>query len=397
MRSIFLALASLAMASCATLPPAEEPQRAAVAVVFDRETITPIIVEGLADRATGRTVEANDPVRIASISKLVMALATLRLVDEGKVDLDADISTYLGWQVRHPDYPETKVTLAQLLMHRSGLRDAAGYVIPLGESLQEKLGEPQAWDRDAPPGEAPFEYANLGSPVVATMLEAATGERYDRLVERTVFAPLGIEACLNWIGCSQDLTDHAVVLYRSTGEVARDDAADRPSNCTIPVAEGVDCSLDAYVPGTNASIFSPQGGVRIGMIDLAKLGRAILNQDARLLSADSFAQLKRRHPPIEGSAPLFCFYGLGVQTLYPGLEGCGDDLFPGTFRRYGHAGEAYGLRSGLWIQPESGTGLAYFVTAVAEPVVEDTGGFSPDERQLVARAVEIATQRSSDD
>lgn len=397
MRSIFLALASLAMASCATLPPAEEPQRAAVAVVFDRETITPIIVEGLADRATGRTVEANDPVRIASISKLVMALATLRLVDEGKVDLDADISTYLGWQVRHPDYPEAKVTLAQLLMHRSGLRDDAGYVIPLGESLQEKLGEPQAWDRDAPPGEAPFEYANLGSPVVATVLEAATGERYDRLVERTVFAPLGIEACLNWIGCAQDLTDHAVVLYRSTGEVARDDAADRPSNCTIPVAEGVDCSLDAYVPGTNASIFSPQGGVRIGMIDLAKLGRAILNQDARLLSADSFAQLKRRYPPIEGSAPLFCFYGLGVQTLYPGLEGCGDDLFPGTLRRYGHAGEAYGLRSGLWIQPESGTGLAYFVTAVAEPVVEDTGGFSPDERQLVARAVEIATQRSSDD
>lgn len=389
MRSIFPALASLAMASCATLPPAEESQRAAVAVVFDRETITPVIVEGLADRATGRAVEANDPVRIASISKLVMALATLLLVDEGKVDLDADISTYLGWQVRHPDYPDAKVTLAQLLMHRSGLRDDAGYVIPLGESLQAKLAEPRAWYRGAPPGEAPFEYANLGSPVVATVLEAATGERYDRLVERTVFAPLGIEACLNWIGCSQDQADRGVVLYRSSGEVARDDAGDRPPNCTIPVAEGVDCSLDDYVPGTNASIFSPQGGVRIGMIDLAKIGQAILGEDDRLLSPESFRQLKRRFPPVEGNAPNFCFYGFGVHTLYPGLEGCNDVLFEQGAQWYGHAGEAYGLRSGLWMQEDEQSGIAYFTTAVPDRTAPEEGGFAPEEVELVRRAMRM--------
>ena len=123
---------------------------------------------------------------------------------------------------------------------------------------------------------APFEYANLGSPVVATVLEAATGERFDHIIERTVFAPLGIEACLNWIGCSEKQVTRAVVLYRDTGEVARDDAADLPPNCSIPVDEGAQCNIDYYVPGSNASIFSPQGGVRIRMMDLAKIGQVLL-------------------------------------------------------------------------------------------------------------------------
>ena len=134
---------------------------------------------------------------------------------------------------------------------------------------------PGAWFADAPPGEAPFEYANLGSPVVATVLEAATGERFDHIIERTVFAPLGIEACLNWIGYLMSSRYRAVVLYRDTGEVARDDAADLPPNCSIPVDEGAQCNIDYYVPG-NASIFSPQGGVQIGMMDLAKIGQVLL-------------------------------------------------------------------------------------------------------------------------
>ena len=379
----------LMLSSCASLPDQPAPP-ASVAVIFDAENTEPVIVEGLADRATGRAVSANDPVRIASISKLVMALAALRLADEGTLDLNADVSGYLGWQVRNPAYPEVPVTLAQILSHRSGLRDDAGYVIPLGESLAAKLAERGAWYAEAPPGEAPFEYANLGSPVVATVLEAASGERYDRLVDRLVFAPLEIDACLNWIGCEDATIARAVTLYRSTGEVARDDSADLPPNCTFPVADGIECSLEAYAPGTNASIFSPQGGVRIGMMDLARIGAALLREDERLLSPEGYRQLKRRFPPIEGSAPNFCFYALGVHTLYPGLGGCGDDLFPDAMRRYGHAGEAYGLRSGLWMAEDERSGIAYFTTAVPDRTAPDEGGFAPEEIALVRRAMEKA-------
>ncbi|WP_298469354.1 serine hydrolase domain-containing protein [uncultured Erythrobacter sp.] len=379
-----------------------DPDRpATVVVAFDETSITPLIVDGVANRDSGRAVEANDPVRIASISKLIMALASLRLVDEGKVDLDADVSDYLGWKVRSPNFPDAKVTLAQLLMHRSGLRDTAGYVIPLGESLQAKLAEPEAWYAEAPPREAPFEYANLGSPVVATVLEAASGERYDELVERTVFAPLGIKACLNWVGCDADMIARAVTLYRNTGEVARDDPSDVPPNCTIPVAEGTECNIENYVPGTNASIFSPQGGVRIGMIDLARMGQALLNEEEGWVSKEGMdamqVSVRALFDSPNPSQDFFCVYGLGVQIIEWPKADCQDRLFDDGLPRVGHAGEAYGLRAGLWFSPDYKTGIAYFTTAVPpRQSAEDEGGFDPREIALMARARELLAAQNSD-
>lgn len=377
---------------------AEDSVPATVVVAFDQEAILPVIVEGIADRTSGRAVAVNDPVRIASISKLVMALATLRLVDEGKVDLHADVSDYLGWQLRAPGFPEAKVTLAQLLGHRAGLRDRAGYVIPLGESLQSKLADPEAWYPDAPPGEAPFEYANLGSPVVATVLEAATMERYDRIVERTVFGPLGIRACLNWIGCDKDITGSAVTLYRATGEVARDGAADLPPNCTIPVADGIECSLDEYVPGTNASIFSPQGGVRIGMVDLARIGQELLKpEEESFLSRVALGELIFSMMGQSEGQEFFCSYGLAIQMIEVPSEACDDRLFQDGRVRVGHAGEAYGLRSGLWLDMQQGRGIAYFTTAVPpRATAEDEGGFDPREVELMRRATSILEKGADD-
>lgn len=370
------------------------PAPAVVVVAFDKESVDPLIVEGAANRTSGRLVKANDPVRIASISKLIMALATLRLAEEGAVDLDADVSQYLGYEVRSPGFPDTPVTLAQLLSHRSGLRDAGGYVIPLGESFADKLKDPASWSADAPPGGAPFEYANIGSPVVASVLEAASGERYDAVLNRLVFDPLGIEACANWIGCSPEMAARAVTLYRDTGEVARDDEDDLPPKCTIPVADAVECSLEDYVPGSNASVFSPQGGVRIGMVDLAKIGQALAQEGGAFISKASLAaMLQSADPQIEGQE-FFCGYGLHMQALETSDRECRDALFQDGVTRYGHAGEAYGLRSGLWFDPVSGTGIAYFITAVPpRQSAEDEGGFDERELALIARAQKLLAER----
>lgn len=374
------------------------PPPATVVVAFDRETIRPLIVEGLANKETGRAAKANDPVRIASISKLIMALTALRLMDEGKVDIDRDVSQYLGWMLRSPYHPDAPVTLAHLLSHRAGLSDAAGYSIPLGESLEAKLSDPAAWREVGPPGEAAFEYANLGAPIVATVLEAASGERYDRLVERLVFKPLGVKACLNWTLCDADMQAKAVTLYRDTGEVAKDGPADLPPACTIPVLEGAVCNVKAYVPGTNASIFSPQGGVRIGMMDLAKIGQAF--DEGRAFFSDRAKQSFDRawetsfHPGQE----FFCIYGLHLQIIdssqalwanaeQPKPATCRDELFGDGVSRVGHSGEAYGLQSGLWFDLGTGRGFAYFITEAPLPVGgEDTGGFTAREKALMARA-----------
>ena len=96
--------------ACATTQAAEPPIAvttgarpvAAVRVAFDREGITAIKVEGLADAASGRRITAGDPVRVASISKLVTAIGVMRLVEQGTLDLDTDVSRWLGWPLRHP-------------------------------------------------------------------------------------------------------------------------------------------------------------------------------------------------------------------------------------------------------------------------------------------------------
>ena len=377
--AVLALVAAPAAAQDASLP-------ATVVVAFDRDSIRPLIVEGLANKETGRALEANDPVRIASISKLIMALTALRLMDEGKVDLDRDVSDYLGWRLRSPYHPDAPVTLTDLLSHRAGLSDAAGYIIPLGTSLEAKLADPTAWRDVDYPGAAAFEYANLGSPIVATVLEAASGERYDRLVERLVFEPLGVTACLNWIGCGPEMEARAVTLYRHTGEAARDDPGDLA--CPIPVAEEMECSLDSYVPGTNASIFSPQGGVRIGMMDLAKIGQALLNQRnngfiSSAAQTHMFAPMVRSRP---GDGAFFCTYGLGIQMIQHPDRDCEDKLFGDGRAWLGHSGEAYGLQSGLWTLGWE-SGFVYFTTEVPPPPGgEDTGGFTPREQELMARA-----------
>ena len=365
------------------------PPPASVVIAFDSESSRSLIVEGLANKETGRRVDANDPVRIASISKLIMALTALRLVDEGKLDLERDVSDYLGWQLRSPNHPDAPVTLAHLLSHRAGLSDAAGYIIPLGESLQAKLADPAAWRETGAPGDAAFEYANLGSPIIATALEAASGERYDRLVERLVFAPLGVKACLNWIGCDADMQGRAVTLYRHTGEIAADGPDRLPPNCTIPVAEGTACDFESYVPGTNASIFSPQGGVRIGMMDMARIGMSLLTPEDN--GDEEATMLASRFGPFrsdrDDGQEFFCAYGLAMQLIAAPHRNCLDDLFGDGRIRLGHSGEAYGLQSGLWIDPDRGEGIVYFITEAPPPLGgEDTGGFTDREKALVARA-----------
>lgn len=401
--------ALIAAALCAPLAPLEAedaaknagPPPASVVVVFDRETIRPLIVEGLANKEAARALEANDPVRIASISKLIMSLTALRLMDEGKVDLDRDVSEYLGWQLRSPNHSEAPVTLKHLLTHRAGLSDKAGYIIPLGESLEAKLADPAAWRDTGFPGVADFEYANLGSPVVATVLEAASGERYDRLVERVVFKPLGVKACLNWTLCDAEMQARAVALYRDTGEVARDAPSDLPPACTIPVKDGVDCNLESYVPGTNASIFSPQGGVRIGMMDLARIGQELQRwASSDFLSANALGlwwgemfAASAQHAPGERVAD-FCAYGLAAYAL-DNEAPCVDELINDGNARIGHGGEAYGLRSGLWMSftnPPAAS-YAYFTTEVPPPPGgEDTGGVDPREAALMKRAQMLVDQ-----
>lgn len=377
MRALALAL-SVLLAGCAARP-------AEVRVAFDTAGITASQARGLADRSTRRRVTIDDPARVASISKLVVALGVLRLVEAGRLTLDADVSDVLGWRLRNPAHPDAPVTLRLLLSHRSSLVDGIDYIVPLGVRMRDALADPKAWDATHPPG-AYFRYTNLNFGLIATVIEAATGERFDRVMAREVLQPLGLNACYNWgAGCSDAAVARAVVLYRANGDVARDDRHDRRLDCPVVALSG--CNLTAYRPGDNGAIFSPQGGLRISMRDLATIGRMLLRRGDGFLSPASIAALEGAEWTFDGtngdtSQGFYCRYGLAIQTLPTAVPGCEDDLFGDQATWVGHAGEAYALRSGLWIDRASGRGVAFFATAVPDGSKASHSRFSAAEERL---------------
>ncbi len=393
MRVLFVPFALMAALFAAPIT-AEPP--ASVAVAFDRHKITPVLAEGLADRATGRKVTADDPVRIASFSKLVTALGVMRLVDRGQLDLDRDVSDYLGWKLRNPAFPEQPITLAMLLSHRSSVIDGGElYLVPLGVTLRERLSDPRVWDPAHPPGSDWFHYTNLNFPIVGSVIERVTGQRFDAAMHRLVLRPLKLDACFNWgAGCSVRAFSRAVVLYRASGEVARDDLHGVPPACQVFLREGSACDLRGYRLGDNGALFSPQGGLRISMRDLAKVGRLMARQGSGFLSAASYREMTRPQWQFDGSNGLgedgseisiFCNYGLATHQIGSRGAKCHDDLFGDGVGRFGHSGDAYGLKSGLWWDPVSGKGLAFFTTAVADTETGKRSAFTVREEALVDR------------
>lgn len=370
--------------------PLQAATAAQVRIDFDTRHVGRTKVTGFADRETRRAVTADDPVRIASVSKLVVALGVMRLVEAGTLDLDRDVSAYLGWTVRNPSYPDVPITLRMLLSHTSGLRDDADYAIPFGETVRARLADPRAWDIEHRTGRW-FHYSNLNFPVVASVMEAATTERFDTLMARLVLAPLKIDACYNWTTCSDAKLARAVVLYDADGTVLRDELRGTRPDC--PVVAPNDCDLSRYKPGENGALFSPQGGLRISMRDLARIGQVLLRKGGGLLKPASIAEMTRAQWVFDGGNGdtengFYCSYGLAVtmtataQPNTPAPE-CRDDPFGDARPRLGHAGEAYGLRSGLWIDPKSGRGVAYFVTGVPDDAPKGRSAFTAAEERII--------------
>lgn len=371
-----LLLGGMSPLTAQTAIPRQEPV-AAVRIAFDRASETDVRVAGVADRASGRKVTADDRVRIASVSKLVVAIGVLRLAEAGTLDLDADVSRYLGGRLRNPAFPDTPITLRQLLSHTSSLTDTVDYVLPLDADMAAVLADPKAWDAHHAPGTY-FRYTNFNFPVAAAAMEKATGERFDLLMQRLVMAPLAIEACYNWASCKPEAAGRAVVLYRERQPVRDDHKGSAPACAVTPAVDG-SCDLARWEAGRNGAIFSPQGGLRISARDLAKIGRLLLNEgrlgEVRLLRPASVRAIFAPQWRFDGAngdttAGFYCGYGLASQIIGPSVDGCRDNPFADGRARVGHGGDAYGLKSGLWLDRARGTGVVYFATDVLDG---DTG------------------------
>ncbi len=143
---------------------------------------------GLADRSNDvpNTPETIYP--IASITKPITATAILRLADEGRLDLDDPVATYL------PDFPDgNRITIHHLLTHRSGLpRDLSEHAqVSDGATVAEALAAYPRFPLAFDPG-ASFAYSNLGYEVLSSIIELASGISYENYIQATFFGPIGM-------------------------------------------------------------------------------------------------------------------------------------------------------------------------------------------------------------
>ncbi|HAE21786.1 MAG TPA: hypothetical protein DCG47_05615 [Spirochaetaceae bacterium] len=355
------------------------------------------------DAYSDRPAQPDTLYRVASISKIVTTMAALSLHEEGRLGLDKDVSDYLGWPLRNPAYPDKAISCAMLLSHLSSLRDGDSYTMPLGGELREFF-EPtgRSWEGgahfarpstgkplDLSPG-GYFSYCNLGYGVVATVIEKLSGERFDRYVKRRVLEPAGMEASYNVNLLSDDAFARLAPLYRTGLEGAYDPQGAwqpqvddykgaRPA-LPCPALPGIGPeALERYTPGTNATFFSPQGGLRASVRDLSRLLRLFLGRGEldgrRVLKSESLALMMKSRWRFTPDTPNGDCYngmtrecGLGLMHTTDTRDRFGGDaLLPtGGPKLWGHHADAYGLLGGLLFSPEEGYGFAYLLGGSAE-------------------------------
>lgn len=307
--------------------------------------------------------------RIASISKMVTTLGLMRLLEDGRVDLDADVSSYLGFALRNPHFPTQAITLRHLLLHTSSLRDEGGYFWPAITALKDMLlpGAAFTWSTLAGPG-AYYSYCNLGFGVIGTLMERVSGERFDRLMSRLVLQPLGLQAGYNPSELAPAAQANMATVYRKRAVDSEVWTPEGPWVAQVDDSAGGPPSappgLEGYVPGTNATPFSPTGGLRIAARDLGVIMRMLMaggvHDGKRLLQSDTVERMFARHWAYDGVGgngnPLGSILsprGLG-NAHYPDRPGLW--LTPGL-NAVGHLGDAYGLRSVFAMDRARGDGI----------------------------------------
>lgn len=379
------------------------PLHAEVGVAFDRSGETGAFARGIADPQSGRAATPDDPVRIASVSKLLVAIGVMKLVEQGRLELNSDVSQYLGWTLRNPAFPDRPVTLRQLLSHTSSIRDFEDqYAIALGGSVRVEMEKATSWDLDHGPGEKHFTYSNMNFPVVGSIVELVTRERFDIWMRRNVLEPMKLDACFNWPTCSDSAVARVVQLSAPDGTPVRDDLHGKRPDCPVYVVAPAPCDLSLWRLGENGALFAPQGGLRISARDLARVGRMLLDggtlDGVRILSPQSVELLLApvwRYDGRNGKTEdgFYCAYGLATQTIPNRRRGCDDDATGDGIVRVGHSGDAYGLRSGIWIDRASGTGIAFFVTGLGDTPPRGESAFRAAEEQAMLRALALARRK----
>lgn len=322
----------------------------AVAVVKDGKVI---FVEsmGSKDVEKGEKLMPENLFRIASISKSFTATAVMQLVAAGKISLDDDIGTILGFMVRNPKYPEKVITIRKLLSHSSSLNDSQGY-FELDVVNPAKSTDFYKAYNDYAPGEK-YEYCNLGFNMLGTMVEKVSGMRFDNYIKKHIINPLGLYA-----GFNPDSLDRNMfaTIYEYNGD--KDTFSPQPA----AYRSRADEIANVYRLGYSTPLFSPTGGMKISARDLARYEIMHMNygkgENGKRIIASKLSKLMQTPAIATDSTDTYGFALRSANKLIPGEK------------MVGHTGSAYGLYSAMFFEPAKKFGFV-MITNGCKPIYKE--------------------------
>jgi CubicO group peptidase (beta-lactamase class C family) len=163
---------------------------------------------GTADQEKNVPASVDSIYVLGSVSKTMTGTAIMTLVEKGKLDLDADVSDYVGFPVRNPKFPDDKITLRMLMTHTSSIDESDANLVKLAQPGDptvdlEGLLKPYLTPGGATylegqsylpqkPG-AKFSYSNFGAALAALAAEKVAGEPFHQHVKHAVLEPLGLK------------------------------------------------------------------------------------------------------------------------------------------------------------------------------------------------------------
>ena len=290
---------------------------------------------GEQQKTTHVPVSENTYFRCASVTKLVTGIGLMKMMDEGILNPDEDISTYLGYTVRNKRFMDKPITLRILMSHTAGLVE--NYLFAHKSSILRDMIDVERkaagnFKKAVEPGSA-YTYSNFGAGITGAIVEAVTGKDVSTYMRETLFAPLGIDAAYSATQLANP--DDIAATYNKDGSLYA-----APSYMLRQ--EYIEEALpDVHYRTTIGSLL-------IRPRDLARLGIAICGDGTvdgvRVLSEEMIAAMRQEHSRetdgITAESP-YTFFTIRQDTLFDGL--C----------VYGHQGTDEGIVCNLYVEPEN--------------------------------------------
>lgn len=327
--------------------------------------------------------------RTATVSQQIVALATLQLVGKGALNLDEDISKYLGFTLRNPNNSDIKITVRMLMSHTSGLRDAQ---YEFEQEWKEIFAKSKGLfaKKDEKPGEY-FHYANINYRILATILEKATNTRFDLFMKNGILKDLNIKGSYNIADIKPKEQKLLGGIYQKqingtwnengAWVLQMDDFAMLKGHKNFefplqPVDPGKDMwiNLANYQIGKNASMFIPECGLRASLDDLSHVLEMVFAQgiymNKQVIDNNLLDEMFKIHWVYddwdkngETYGGIFEAYGYGVM---PYMNGSTTRLSTVKAHQWwGQIGDNYGVVSGLVIDRRTKSGYVYLANGQA--------------------------------